>query len=49
MGDFKIGVATSLGAYYRGNINVFKTYNQALTEGEVTQNYNKYKTRFKLS
>jgi len=49
MGDFKIGVATNLNAYYRGNINIFKTYNRALTAAEVNQNYRHYKTRFNLS
>jgi hypothetical protein len=32
-----------------GTMPVTKIYNRALTEGEVRQNYNKYKTRFKLS
>jgi hypothetical protein len=48
MGDFKIGVATNLNYYYRGNIDVFKVYTRAITAGEVKQNYNHYKTRFNL-
>lgn len=48
MGDFKIGVATNLNAYYRGNIPLFKTYNKALTEPEVLQNFNAQRTRFGL-
>jgi hypothetical protein len=34
---------------YQGNIDISKIYNRALTPSEVTQNYNKYKTRFNLS
>jgi hypothetical protein len=34
--------------YWSGQINIFKIYNRALTSSEVTQNYNKYKTRFNL-
>jgi hypothetical protein len=48
MGDFKIGVATNLNYYYKGNIDVFKVYTRALTAGEITQNYGHYKTRFNL-
>ncbi len=32
-----------------GNIPIVKVYNRALTQGEVSQNYNHYKTRFNLS
>jgi hypothetical protein len=42
----------SRGDYYtkmNGKINVIQIYNRALTAGEITQNYNKYKTRFNLS
>ena len=46
LGDFKIGVATNLNAYYRGNISTFKTYTKALTESEVLQNFNAQRTRF---
>lgn len=46
MGDFKIGVATNLNAYYRGNISVFKTYTKALTSDEVLQNFNAQRNRF---
>jgi len=49
LGDFKIGVATNLNAYYRGSIDVFKVYTRALTAAEVKQNFNQYKTRFNLS
>jgi hypothetical protein len=45
LGDFKLGVATNLGAYYRGNISNFKVYNRALTAAEVQQNYNTTKSR----
>jgi hypothetical protein len=34
---------------FYGDIPIAKTYNRALTPSEVTQNYNKYKTRFNLS
>jgi hypothetical protein len=33
---------------FYGDIPIAKTYNRALTPSEVTQNYNKYKTRFNL-
>ena len=46
IGDFKIGVATDLNQYYRGNISNFKIYNRALTPAEVFQNYNATKPRF---
>ena len=46
MGDFKIGVASALGAYYRGNIAVFKIYNRPLSSREVIQNFGLYRTRF---
>jgi hypothetical protein len=46
---FKIGNYI-YGSYpWNGQIAVVKMYNRALTDGEVTQNYNKYKTKFKLS
>ena len=48
LGDFKIGVASALGAYYRGNIAVFKIYNRPLSSGEVRQNFNLYRTRFSI-
>jgi hypothetical protein len=48
LGDFKIGVATSLNAYYRGNISIFKQYDRALSSNEVEKNYNATKTRFGL-
>ena len=44
-----IGVfGTSKYEPYLGNIDVVKIYNRALTPGEITQNYNHYKTRFNL-
>jgi hypothetical protein len=48
LGDFRIGVATTLDAYYRGNISNFKVYNRALSASEVLQNYNSAKSRFGL-
>jgi hypothetical protein len=45
LGDFKLGVATALGAYYRGYISNFKIYNRALTSAEVSQNYNAHNSR----
>jgi hypothetical protein len=33
---------------FNGDIYVAKVYNRALTAGEITQNYNHYKTRFNL-
>jgi|688.fasta_scaffold252880_1 hypothetical protein len=45
-----IGVfGTSKYEPYLGNIDIAKIYNQALTQEEVRQSYNKYKTRFNLS
>ena len=48
IGDFKIGVATNLGAYYRGKIALFRVYNKALTTSEIEQNYNTFKPKFDL-
>ena len=48
LGDFRIGVATNLNAYYRGNISNFKIYNRALTAAEIQQNYNALRNRFGL-
>jgi hypothetical protein len=48
LGDFKIGVATNLNAYYRGNISNFRVYNRALTATEVFKNYQTTKARFGL-
>ena len=48
LGDFRIGVATTLDAYYRGNISNFKVYNRALSASEVLNNYNSAKSRFGL-
>lgn len=46
LGDFRIGVATVLNRYYRGNIANFRVYNRALTENEVKQNFNSLKGRY---
>ncbi len=46
LGDFRIGVATNLNAYYRGNISNFKVYNRAITAAEVQQNFNTQRARF---
>ena len=48
LGDFKIGVATNLNAYYRGNISNFRVYNRALSALEIMQNFQATKTRFGL-
>jgi hypothetical protein len=48
MVDFRIGVATNLNAYYRGNIPIFKVYNRALNETEVLRNFNATKSRYNL-
>jgi hypothetical protein len=48
-GTMRLGCYTDLGYNLYGSIGVFKVYNRALTTGEITQNYNKYKTRFNLS
>jgi hypothetical protein len=34
---------------FNGYVGVAKIYNRALTQGEISQNYNHYKTRFNLS
>jgi hypothetical protein len=46
LGDFRIGVATNLNQYYRGNISNFKVYNRALSAQEIQQNYNATKSRY---
>jgi len=46
LGDFRIGVATNLNAYYRGNISNFKVYNRALTANEVRRNFRANLGRF---
>lgn len=46
LGDFKIGVATNLGAYYRGNISNFKIYNRAVTADEISTNFNALRGRY---
>ncbi len=34
---------------FNGYVGVAKIYNRALTQGEITENYNHYKTRFNLT
>jgi hypothetical protein len=46
IGNFRIGVATNLNKYYRGNIANFKIYNKALTAAEISQNFNALRGRF---
>jgi hypothetical protein len=46
LGDFRIGVATALNAYYRGYISNFKIYNRALSATEVSQNFNALRSRY---
>jgi hypothetical protein len=46
LGDFRIGVATNLNAYYRGNISNFKVYNRALTAAEISQNFSALRGRY---
>ena len=48
MQDFRIGVATNLNKFYRGNIPSFKIYNKALTESEVLQNFAAQRNRFDI-
>ena len=48
LGDFRIGVATNLNQYYRGNISNFKAYNRALTASEIQQNFNATRGRFDI-
>jgi hypothetical protein len=48
-GNQYIGSYNSNGYFYNGEIAVVKVYNRVLTASEITQNYNKYKTRFNLS
>lgn len=46
LGDFKIGVATALGYYYRGKIGGFSIYRHALSAAEVQQNFNATRSRY---
>lgn len=55
-GTVNLGESNTIGAFYTngglpwaGQIYVFKVYNRGLTDGEIEQNYNHYKTRFNLS
>ena len=45
LGDFRVGVATNLGAYYRGNISNFRVYSRSLLRNEVSQNFSALKGR----
>ncbi|MFZ4773744.1 MAG: LamG-like jellyroll fold domain-containing protein [Terrimicrobiaceae bacterium] len=46
IGNLKIGVATALDKYYRGNISSFQIYNRALSPSEISLNYNSLKPRY---
>jgi len=46
IGNFKIGVATGLNAYYRGKIGNFNFYNRALSQTEIQQNFNALRGRY---
>jgi hypothetical protein len=55
-GNVSLGNSNTIGAFHTngglawaGNIYIFKIYNRALTAGELTRNYNHYKTRFNLN
>ena len=48
LGDFRIGVATNLNQYYRGNISNFKVYNRALSAAEISQNFNATRSRYSI-
>ncbi len=43
-----IGQVYSTGRMFDGNIPIVKIYNQALTAGEIKQNFNAYKNRFNI-
>ena len=45
----RIGRRWDLGDYFPGRIDVAKVYNRALSQSEVTTNYNSYKKRFNLA
>ena len=47
--NWRIGAdVNGAGEALAGNIPVVKTYNRVLSDAEIKQNYNKYKTRFNL-
>ena len=48
MDQFRIGVATGLNRYYRGNMSLFKLYNRYFSANDVLQNYNATKGRYGL-
>ena len=45
----RIGSSTWVGRYFNGKVSMLKIYNRALTQTEITQNYNSYKSRFNLA
>jgi len=45
----RIGRRWDIGDYFPGRIDVAKVYNRALSQSEITTNYNSYKKRFNLS
>jgi hypothetical protein len=47
--SFVMGKNTSGGEVLNGVVPIMKLYNRALTQAEVKQSYDKYKTRFNLS
>jgi hypothetical protein len=47
--SFVMGKNTSSGEVLNGQVPIMKLYNRALTQAEIQQSYNKYKTRFNLS
>jgi len=45
----RIGRRWDLPDYFPGNIDIARVYDRALTQGEVTDNFNHYKTRFNIT
>jgi len=45
---FQIGGSTTLVRWFNGKISTTRLYNRALTQSEITQNYNALKSRFGL-
>ena len=45
---FQIGGSTSLPVWFNGRIPITRLYNRALSQAEITQNYNALKSRFGL-
>jgi hypothetical protein len=46
IGDMKIGKATVLDQYYRGQLFTFKVYNKALNNSEIVQNFSAFRSKF---